>query len=952
MQQDKPTRNLRVAIALAVAVSVALGTVVWRLRTADPQSEMEVVAGDRTRGHPTPRLATTESLPSQSRDLRTPSRERTAPASTTARGAFVVRDQLILTYRPGTSASTRRAVRASLNVDLVTDLRPLPADLVATRGRSIRSVRKAAAALDAVAYAEPNFIYRATETRPDDPGFRNLWGLDNTGQSILGSAGVVDADIDAIEAWDTTRGSRTVAVGVVDTGIDYSHVDLASNMWTNPGESGDGRETNGIDDDNNGYIDDWRGWDWVDGDNDPADLQGHGTHVAGTIGARGNDGVGITGVNWRIGLVPLRSLGADGSGTTAGIAAAFAYAGRLGIPVVNASLGGPGFSQTLSDTIARYPNTLYVVAAGNDGKDNEATPQYPCNYTASNLLCVASTTNADRLSSFSNYGAVSVDLAAPGSSILSAVPNFVDVFRDPFDTELAGRWTTTGGWGRGQDSSGAFLSDSPGSGYVGPSDTQVTTEASTNLSSVRGCRLRYDLRLGLGTNQDLLRVEASRDGQTWQSVARWSGSTSGRWISMNDDLSNFDGTAAVYLRFRLIASAGSQGAGADIDNVRIQCLAGEPSSNYSYYSGTSMASPHVAGAAGLLWGALASPSVPQVRDALVTGADPTPALAGKVVSGARMNVARSLKLLGPLVEQPQTPPSSPAPTAARPTPSPSGTTPGPSPTSGGTTPTSTPSPSPSDATPIATPSLTPGVIKHDRSVSLRLEGNLIAKGRITGAAVGACENGVPIKVLRNGTVVGRGLTTGDGSYRIRLRSRRGRYLTVAPRVVLVQGLEECAQTTSDDGGVVFRRNVSESLVSGSSCARYTGSELEFVTTMNAARTRAGSSELVIDRKVSDVARRHNEEMAAVTTVFHIAPAALLDALSTSEELAQIVASGTSSQNLLDALMGSSPHTETIRRQTYTHVGIDIVQHDGRTWLTVLFADGPAATAGEALRSCE
>ncbi len=277
-----------------------------------------------------------------------------------------------------------------------------------------------------VAYAEPNY-YRTSSRVPNDPSFSDLWGLRNLGQLVRGTVGLPDADIDAPEAWDSTIGSPGVTVAVVDSGIAMEHPDIRDNVWTNAGETGQGREANGRDDDGNGRVDDWRGWDWVDGDNSPTDANGHGTHVAGTIAARGDDGVGVAGVAWRSRVMALRVLGPSGTGTVADAVSAYVYAARNGASVVNASLGGTGLSRAESDAIASHPDTLFVVAAGNGGADgigddNDAVPHYPCNHGSPNLVCVAASRREDLLATFSNYGAGSVDLAAPGTSILSTLP--------------------------------------------------------------------------------------------------------------------------------------------------------------------------------------------------------------------------------------------------------------------------------------------------------------------------------------------------------------------------------------------------------------------------------------------------------------------------------------------------------------------------------------------------
>ncbi|MEM9220463.1 MAG: S8 family serine peptidase [Cyanobacteria bacterium P01_F01_bin.150] len=254
---------------------------------------------------------------------------------------------------------------------------------------------------------------------PDDPGFNQLWGLSNTGQS----GGSVDADIDAPEAWslaDDTAIDANVVVGVIDTGVDYSHPDLVSNMWTNPGETpGDG-----IDNDGNGYIDDYYGYDFVNDDGDPFDENGHGTHVAGTIAASSNNGLGVVGVAPNAQIMALKFLDAYGSGTLFDAIQAIDYAVAMGADLTNNSWGGDVFSQALNDAIATAEKAeqLFVAAAGNNYGHNDTFPIYPASYDLDNIIAVAATDNTDQLSFFSNHGATSVDLAAPGSAIHSTFP--------------------------------------------------------------------------------------------------------------------------------------------------------------------------------------------------------------------------------------------------------------------------------------------------------------------------------------------------------------------------------------------------------------------------------------------------------------------------------------------------------------------------------------------------
>ncbi|MEA2330361.1 MAG: serine protease [Thermoleophilaceae bacterium] len=343
--------------------------------------------------------------------------ERTTSATEPDAGAGI-----LVRFDRDADRADRAAVRQRAGADFEESL-PL-SGLQVVEPQPGRSAEEVVASLERsgdVLYAETDAT-RTITALPNDRHMDRLWGLHNTGQTVAGAAGTADADIDAPEAWDVTTGAAGITVAVVDTGVDYGHPDLAPNLWRNPGETGGGRETNGVDDDANGFVDDWRGWDWVDRDGAPTDPHGHGTHVAGTVGARGNDGAGVAGVAWQVGLLPLRVLDAAGSGKVSDLVGAYAYAGRKQIRIVNASLGGAQFSQAEYDAIRAAPETLFVVAAGNDGVDNEQTGSYPCNYALPNIVCVAATDQNDELAAFSNFGRTTVDLAAPGVNIASTWP--------------------------------------------------------------------------------------------------------------------------------------------------------------------------------------------------------------------------------------------------------------------------------------------------------------------------------------------------------------------------------------------------------------------------------------------------------------------------------------------------------------------------------------------------
>jgi subtilisin family serine protease len=287
-------------------------------------------------------------------------------------------------------------------------------------------------ALDAVAafqqsgmveYAEPDYYFYTADVFPNDPSFWKQWGLHNTGQT----GGLNDADIDAPEGWGWANSAPSKVVAVIDTGVRYTHEDLAANMWRNPGESGGGKETNLLDDDGNGYVDDVYGINTVadpttgDPMDDSAPI-GHGTHVAGIIGAVGNNSKGVTGVAWGVKIMALKSFNAAGQGSDSDIEECIDYALQMGVNVLNLSWGWYAYSLSLRDALnaARNYGALCAAAAGNydgvvQGYDNDArSPFYPASFELDNIVAVAATTSSDLLASYSYYGLVRVHLGAPG----------------------------------------------------------------------------------------------------------------------------------------------------------------------------------------------------------------------------------------------------------------------------------------------------------------------------------------------------------------------------------------------------------------------------------------------------------------------------------------------------------------------------------------------------------
>jgi hypothetical protein len=280
------------------------------------------------------------------------------------------------------------------------------------------SLREILSPIGSLRYLEPNFALEPAAV-PTDPSYPSQWALNNTGAS----GGVLDADIDAPEAWDLATGSSGVVVGVIDSGVMYTHPDLVSSMWVNPGEiAGDG-----LDNDGNGYVDDIHGYDFANNDSDPMDDDGHGTAVAGIIAAASNNGIGVTGINWQGKIMALKYARAGFVASTADVVEAVNYATMMrrdygvNVRATNNSYGVFGFSQALADAIAAGGDEgiLFVASAGNSNTDNDIGPQFPANYSTDAVLSVAATTRQDLKASFSSFGATTVDLGAPGLDVLT-----------------------------------------------------------------------------------------------------------------------------------------------------------------------------------------------------------------------------------------------------------------------------------------------------------------------------------------------------------------------------------------------------------------------------------------------------------------------------------------------------------------------------------------------------
>jgi subtilisin family serine protease/N-acetylneuraminic acid mutarotase len=570
----------------------------------------------------------------------------------------VVGDQLLVAFRKGMNALTAQQLvgRYGATVQSVlTQASKYSGQRIAvikTRGLSVADLFDQLQNNPAIAAVSLNYKVAVAVTVPDDPRFDDQWGLNNTGQT----GGTADADIDAPEAWDVSTGSAGVVVADIDTGIDYTHEDLVANIWTNPYEiPGDG-----IDNDGNGYVDDVYGIDTANGDSDPWDDHGHGTHTAGTIAAVGDNGVGVTGVGWSTKVMAVKFLDQWGYGSDAGAVEAIYYVigqkfdNDVNVVAINASWGGGGYDPVLEQAIADAGDAgiIFVAAAGNDSQNTDVVPNYPSCYEVPTIVSVGATDDEDLPSLFSNYGASSVDLFAPGENILSTLPNlsYVPAAGDYFFDDMesgAGKWAAPEGtWSitTEKPKGGAHSwSDSPAADYADDTESSITTEAIDLTTGPVHPMFGFGAYYDLGAGADTLLVEFSGDdGTTWEPVTGLYGSSGGSWEAISVPVPSYLRTDQFRARFHLITDSedGAVADGVYIDDVGIG--ASPPSHEYAEWSGTSMATPHVTGSIAVLAAEYPDDGPLERISRIRSGVDVLPQLAGQANTGGRLNFAGSI----------------------------------------------------------------------------------------------------------------------------------------------------------------------------------------------------------------------------------------------------------------------------------------------------------------------
>ncbi len=558
-----------------------------------------------------------------------------------------VAGEVLVKFKSSSALSTRRARIAGMGGSHVASLNTRGLERVKiASGRNVRATVEELQSDPDVEFAQPNYIYRKTAV-PNNTLFNRQWGLKNTGQTVPSSPhptnnpGTAGADMNMEKAWDIATDCSKVIVAVLDSGVNYNQEQLKGNMWNG-----------GTDYPNHGY-------DFVDSDKDPMDFNGHGTHVAGIIGAMGNNGKGASGVCWKASIMALRAMDATGAGTTADIVQALSFAASKGAKIVNMSIGGgpQGDAQDLAyktaiDTLDKA-GIIVIAAAGNSGTDNDdpKQPIFPCNFEFKNLLCIGALDQKYELAPFSNFGAKHVHMAAPGANVFSLYAGAETYTSDNFNTGGTLNWQTAGaGWGYKMLTNEHILAipanfDANVNMYANNVDAKVFK--SFDLTGVTAVSLYFYASLNL-KNGDVASVAYKNSaGDPFNGGVLYA-EASNMHTGTNLEFVTVDLTGCMVANcsfgFSLKTNAADVDNGVAIAGFDIIKLSVNPNS-YATLNGTSMAAPHVAGLAALVWSANPDYSAGDVIDAIKNGGRTVSALSSKTTTGKAADALGALSYI-------------------------------------------------------------------------------------------------------------------------------------------------------------------------------------------------------------------------------------------------------------------------------------------------------------------
>jgi subtilisin family serine protease len=561
--------------------------------------------------------------------------------------------EVLVKFKPEAIAQERAATVAALGHTILAHLeQPGWTHVKLGVGQSVSEALALYESDPNVEAAQPNYIYRAAVV-PNDPRYGQLWAFKNTGQTITNAftqppssavfptdnPGVPGDDMNIEKAWDHITDCSGIVVAVVDSGVNYNQEDLIGNMWNGSAA---------------GFPN--HGTDFVDADIDPMDLEGHGTHVAGIIGAAGNNATGSAGVCWKASIMAVRVLDALGVGTTVTLSQGINFAVTHGAKVINMSIGGIAASDPILSgaiTNAQNSDVVVIVAAGNEAANNDdvATPTFPCNFAQPNLVCVAALDQGYQLASFSNFGATSVDVGAPGTNILSAWSGGSATTADNLNVGGAGNWTSSAGWvhklltlasGPTVDSL-VNPSTFPAGTYAINQDNRVFK--SFNLGGANAAVLNFSAQMSIETGDSLNLNYRTGGGDPFAAggvqLDGGSGVTGGIVPFSYDLTPCISATCSVGFQLVSDATAVAAQGGAAIIRFSIDTLTINTNS-YNTISGTSMATPEVAGLAAMLRAYNPQFTFADTVSAIKKGGRSVAALAGKTTTGKAIDVMSSL----------------------------------------------------------------------------------------------------------------------------------------------------------------------------------------------------------------------------------------------------------------------------------------------------------------------